>query len=695
MDVHGVGMLDGVTWRRYGDRVLGQVHEWRNLGHRQRDILQLGKWLMWNVADIREYFESVRAFWDSRAQDGKAPDSVKLLVAQFDPSNYIVQPAGEGEGSIAEFQIPDALRETTSAASNSARVDLLIFGFPTECRRLLEGDTTLAADKVESLWQELQELASIRCEYKGHPYAAHVAAGITGAIAVLFVLFRNYLRANPDREEWCLRQLRDTLAEAPRREFDDPGGDMSLDWEGFVAQCAAVLLSERPTDPSVRELAGVCVTAFHPNTTGLFFRQMYQLRSAIGRDFTVLCNLALFWAGLRWTSASITWEISTQSVERWRGRLVTRYVNRRLVEDPLDWSGISDRIRRLCYSFSRAFIKVPLPPWLARQSTPSDGASITVERRRLLLRRTAPGLDLEVIQNAFAFASRIDDAQSELERSQWIGYLRQALELSLATVPLNGDDENTRDCIPGQFDRWILLQIASVCPRLEPSERSEDLWHPIFDLGSKGHYWVKHSLQCWFLEGVAAASTPQRFFQEWKKMLTYAEQLGWTPEAKIAFHLEEALTELLGWGVGARTLGNAEFRDVITQMQPVYESWGRAWIRDGGLAPAFARFLLRPSASRLLPIGLKWLDEARREFSEHEWTRGHLEDAVVDLLRHCWSGCQAQLRQDGEFRAAFDGLLNSLVNLNNVSALELRDLINRAPTRPLVAPDATNTGGLR
>lgn len=670
MDVNGCSMLDGATWGRWGERVLTQVREWRELEHRQIDVLQFSKTIMLSFADRREYFSAIRDFWRAQIAEGTAPDSLKLMIAQFDPGNYTKGEAHDGGVFLAEFRLPEDLRKTTEGANESAREGLLILGFPTKCRTLLDAGASLESAQIDVFWDTTRELASLRAKYTGHPHAAYVAAGVAGGIAVLFILHRNFLRTHAEREEWCIEQIHEVLQESPRPEFDHPDADTELTWEGFLAQFAAVWLSENATEPSVRGLAAACICTYHAKTTGLFLRQAFRLRSELGNEFVSLCNVALLWAALRWAGVSITWEIRNESIARWGARLIGWFIARRIPGYPLEWAAVSKRVRRLCFSLSRAFVK-------ASAST----EEITEDKRELLYRRTAPGLHPEVIRNAFAFAAQIDGAQSEEERAQWIRYLRQALDLTLTTVPTGPREDQTEKGTPDEFDLWILAQIAAVCAKVRPPHKVAELWHPIFNLGSRGHYWVRDFVQAWFIEGVSGSATSESFLQMWQEMLAYAEALGWTPGDKRAFRLQGAVKELLGWGFGLRTVAGAEFADVVSRLQPVYAGWGREWIRRGGLAPDFARFLSVPAASRLLPAGVKWLNE---DLSQDDWSDDlELQDATVAVLRRCWREQQVALRDDRQYRSAFDGLLSTLVNLNSAGALELRDLINRntAPNR--------------
>lgn len=679
MDVNGVGMLDGVTWGRWGERVLSQVRRWREMDHRRGDTSQLAKTIMLSYADQREFFALVRAFWERQIEDGRAPESAALWVAQFDPDNYKLAKAQEGGYAVAEFQIPDDLRKNTEAAHQTARDGLLIYGFPMKCRGYLAREAQLSGDEVEPFWISLRELASLRTKFHGHPDAAYVAAGVMGGIAVMFALNRDFLMRDPGREQWCFDQIGGILQEAPRPQFDHPDAETDLSWEGFLAQTAAVFLSELPSDVSVRGLAAACICSSHSKTTGLFFRQAFELRKTLGSEFVALCNTALLWAALRWLSASITWNIRGESIQRWRNRLIELYVSGRITASPIEWARVSTRTRRLCFSFSRAFVDPAVPPGTAPNA---PRASIPAANRDVLYRRTAPGLDREVISSAFAFASRIEDAEDEVERRRWLNYLDQALALTLAVVPPE-ESEGPYRRTPSPYDRWIMAQITSVCTKVPLSDDPYRLWRPILDLGSGGHHWVEEFARFWMTEGVAATPTPQAFLQVWREMLAYAQELGWTPGDERAWRMRESVRELLGWGFGIRTVGVTEFTQVVTSLAPIYETWGRKWISEGDLAAEFARFLTAPAASRLVPHGLIWLYDAFGAFSEADWKRDTaLQDASTALLRRCWAEYRHSLRGDGQFRFAFDGLLNMLVNLNNGGALELRDLINRSTSDP-------------
>lgn len=72
-----------------------------------------------------------------------------------------------------------------------------------------------------------------------------------------------WLRAVPEREEWCRAELARCLNELPPRlPFEMPESVGDRHWDTFAAECGVLYLAEDPSDGLARALVAFGVTAF-------------------------------------------------------------------------------------------------------------------------------------------------------------------------------------------------------------------------------------------------------------------------------------------------------------------------------------------------------------------------------------------------------------------------------------------------
>ena len=222
--------------------------------------------------------------------------------------------------------------------------------------------------------------------------------------------------------------------------------------------------------------------------------------------------------------------------------------------------------------------------------------------------------------------------------------------------------------------------IASLIPQLREDEHPQDFWQPILDLGGTAHYWVESFLSRWFMTGSKMASEPAEFVKHWQSMIEYVlESPLWQndPSTPGGFYLDGLYVHLMGLGFAGAIFDQENYTDVLAPLLPLYERWAREWLRRARVAEAFARFLVKPAAGKLILPGLTWLARSVPKIREYEWEQGRLSDELLALLCTCWSDHLSELESNSEVKGAFLDLLNSLIARGYPGALALRDAMVR------------------
>jgi hypothetical protein len=148
----------------------------------------------------------------------------------------------------------------------------------------------------------------------------------------------------------------------------------------------------------------------------------------------------------------------------------------------------------------------------------------------------------------------------------------------------------------------------------------------------------------------------------------------WDPTQNHYRNLEEIVNELLGFSSMGSVIGETlEYAPVIASRRDQYQAAAAKWFELLHIAHAFARFIVRPAASSLLPIGICWLFEAARSWDQEVWNEHGVSYLYVKALHSCWDHHRAAMTNRSELQVAFQGKLNLLTATGFPGALALAE----------------------
>lgn len=677
-DLHLVRGHDNWTmsmtlWVSSGEMIFNLVRDWHGLPHRKQLFQQLAVQLLFEKENVRNYFRDIRMVWQTQINELNR-DAIECLSARFNIDNYRTSP-GPQEGSVyITFEWPEHLRAKTEAQVHHAQEQMNLISFPMRCRRFLDGESTLGAEDLDNFWKELRGIP----EKEPAEDFDICPDALSGGVAVLICLHRDWLRNNPEYEKWCLDNLKGFFLSPPiPRSFDVPQAVGNRGWDCFAGEAAVMLLSENMENEDWRLGVALGVVAFHHSATGATLQAAYRRRDALSDDFLRLVNLSVMWCGLAIIrprdrddqAAFARWD-------RWRRRLVLSFVNRTLPAQMVPWGRISDFAARLTERrHDRLY-------GLSDSSGMKSSKRNRTRRNRPRKRREAFGLNLGILQNAFAWLPTLDQARSSEECQIFRRIYEELLSTGLAHAPLVDEEHDTPDNIPMEYDRWVFEKLARLIVRLAPTADADSFWRPILNLGPTGHHWIESFLRAWFRHGIAAAPSPEQFFKHWRRMIQFSMQApSWRRlQGKYQYYLGKMTIEMMGLNWGASSVGAAEFVEHIHSMTDLYEIWADQWLCFEDAAAGFAAFLCRPSGVALQLKGLLWLDNAFQQPEQlYRWDHSGLESTLIDLLLNVWRGRQIEIGSDRALRTAFLHLLSILVRRQNPAALELQNVVLSSP----------------
>ena len=208
--LHNVHGLKTIGMELSGKSYVDTVTAWNAMPHRKVSIRQIALGVFMSDPTSTEFFAITRAGWQERLKSAPASENLRdcldNLVAWFDPENW---QAGEHNGKPAIVFNPPAhlVERAKKFEAEWAETSLPLF-LPPECRRRIDENRPLAAEELDKWWKAVQDAAAI---YTRQPTDPKAASALVGAIGVVFILNRDWLRSRPEFESWARRSLRSEL----------------------------------------------------------------------------------------------------------------------------------------------------------------------------------------------------------------------------------------------------------------------------------------------------------------------------------------------------------------------------------------------------------------------------------------------------------------------------------------------------
>ena len=660
---------------RHSEQQIEQAREWHNMPHRKQELSEVALHVFLNDEIIRKFIENAREQWQTRLQQSKLDDPLydrlTKLSREFDIENW---ERGEHPeyGKFWRFQAPKDFLEQLVKERPQFLKQQTLFLFPSQCRQRLSENKALEEDELEEFWESLQRLERFTDEELENfsrqlhdrresglelddPDAGirQLRNSLCAGVTVLIHLHREWLREHPEKEEWCVRTLVDTILSPPSPSpLDNEVSVFDMNWDNFCAYAIPILWVEEPESELWRRLIVRLVTHAHYLTPQILFLQTVKYRRQLGDDFLRLQHLILRWAWARWHFRHPV------PMEKKRGRK-KRHVK------------VSKKFDAVVQKFIKGSLATKLPSWVMLATAER---SLSMPFSKKLHFQQDPGIDLTLIRHAFDAMPALEKAQGSSERFRIITFWKEALQCVLRLLG-NGDDEIEEfDHTPGDFESWVFDKIAQLLLQFQATENPQDFWMPIFNLGVPAHDWIGFFLRDWIYYGLTFTQHKGKFIEVWKAMLDFAfSSPKWDNKLKKGNHyLDELWYLLMGLGGNYLNLWNEEKATLVTEMRDYYERWAPLHLFQGHRTSTFIAFLQNPAAKDICLDGLLWLERAANETeSDFKYEQGSL----VELLTFYWQEHQSALRQHPGYWSAFDNILNRLVRQGNTQALALSERV--------------------
>lgn len=624
--------------------------------HRKLELRGIALSLFLSDENVRKKLEKFREKWQSRFEkslfDTISPDAFENLILWFDISNW--KPKEDQEhGRNVEFEMPKEIVERRQGFKEIEDRWFLL-RWPLQFRQILDGLTQLSPIDAEKIWSAI-EFASKMELLEGDPERDKKNDAICGGIAVLFKYYRGWLKESPAMEKWCIENVTKLILNPPpEREFDSEDSIGNWIWDRFSAEVMPIIWADDPENPLYRRCMASLAVNKHYETVNILFRAASEKRDILKEHFTQLTNFLLRWAHARWKYYREQYhDKKSFNVDRWLEKEINTFEKGKVSEDALTWEVIAhDEIKRRKRLHEKE-IRIRGDSWKPPKET---------------------YFDLWLIKAAYDWMPSLEQAANKKEREAWLSFWRQALTWTLNI--LKTDDDGEISGTPSDWDMWLFEKIAIQVLCMYDSERPEELWQPIFNLGAEGHYWVDDFLMEWFRKGIGAESISDTFVKQWGEMLEYNfESEKWnTSSGCRGYYLKELWCALLGMNDLISDLWGKDKRFLIRQMKQYYERWAKSGLTDPDSAAMFINFLTYPAAEEILFEGLAWLNNASTKEGDRFFNNRHnnTQKYLANLLEIAWKRHKTRIIEHSEVYEAFKNLLRKLVDLQYPQAIEIQ-----------------------
>ena len=650
---------------------------WYGMPHRRNLLIYLNGGIIDTMIGDEEhgpFLEGLRAAWAGELDEEGEPESLRLLIERFNPANYTFE-TRDGKRVPVGFRWPEEIERRNAEDLRRIGAESTVMHLPQRCRDRLDAAQPLAEDELTWLWEYLQNIEAhpAPVAVDGNPII-HAEDVLCGGIAVLVVLHHDWLTADPERIARCRRKLEAVLEQplSPFR-FDSETASGECKWDTFAAEAGVSLLARNRDDALARRLAATGVIGFHYSTTARTMLSACRHRERLGDDFNRMLGLAIRWAGLRTPLAFATRSGFDTPGEAWNERkeaLIEDFVERR---SPIELPEIR-AVNATAAAETEAVQAQRFSEMVRARGTPRRSRR-RAGRSRESLHRESLRLDSHVISSAFVWLD-LGSARPE-ERRQWLGYVRNFLDLMLGSIPQIDDPRQQEiDGLPDEFDNWVFGLVAGAIPCLTAAEDPRSLWQPILDLGSPAHQWVERFFWDWFTDGLRAEPSPQDFARLWTDMIEYAlTSPAWDPSINRTYDVDGMVFQLLGFDSRMNKLGhNLALGPAVAGMEGVFARAAQRWFGMPKVVSGFLNFATQPAAAGLLLPGIRWLAAAVSSFDSYDWKYG-LEENLIAFLHACWDREHCRIASDASLQGAFLSLLACVIARGGHAAIALRDRV--------------------
>ena len=654
--------FDSLNWASSGEVIFEMVKKWVFSPYRTKKLREV-------VAEQVVEDRKLGALVLGMTSDWALPPSQKgaleqrILIAELDHRHYSLESDPETGKQVRAFKLPSDLSSAIQNFHDDGKWTRQALAFPESCQKVLLQDhllTTRAAEEVAALMMALSSDEEIDLE-KERLLAPKVAAAV-----LLTLRAPNWLAENVHAQTQA-QAIIDTVINDREDETREDRRDLSIAPSHlvFVVHWAMTHWLDRRTKED-DELILRLLTGGDGAAVRVLVALAYRNRASLGARWRRLMYLALLWSAL--LSLKPRYGDGQEVEQRWRRwRRWRRWYRSRSLAEDAEWAAVDP------LSVAKRSERLELRRWERRHAK---------ERRwyrRMRPKRISVGLDTHFLGIAFSWLFQ-EDREVKISGQE----VEEHRELVLAFWAhqawwVSGRADNKNDDFPPiqSFGYKLLEEMVRLMVSSSP-DICVRLWRPVFALGPRGHYAIRHFLTAWFMQ-LGDDTEIAEFASRWRPMIEFLVLGDEWREGGFWYHEERLERMVLGFESAAYLTRAQDHSKLVSTMRDLYSCWAtkRLGQNEDNLA-GFCAFLGSGVGRPLRLDGLKWIADAMRKKSiVGDWYGDYTSSAFVEFLHVLVLEHATELRKDGIAHRALLDLSAHAASRQLKTSLALHERIRR------------------
>ena len=647
------------TWARSGEIIFELAQEWYAAPYRHKNLIATISELCRQDHAFGDFVNAAAGRW-AQPGDDKEQIEFRIRAAQLDYRNYRVSRVAETGEEQAEFVCPADLAAAIAGFQQRSRRALAILALPHDCRRFLATPTALPEQQIVAI---AELMAAADGDEDVELDEEMVLPARVAAAVVLQLGAKEWLAANNkvrDRAQAIVRAaMEDTALEIDSPNFRYAVAPSYLEFVAYLVFHEWLSTPSADTDHALMRV----LTSGDNRAARVIARMSYVYRADLGDRWWRLLYLTLLWSGLTILKPRAGRE-DEAGERRWLRRV------RWLLARPV--SGLPcnpNDIRPL--DVAKRVEEFEARRW--EEEYRHQGRPFVRDRSQ----RISGALDTHFLEIAFGWLLTGKDLPTDAAALEQRRHLLKAFWAHQAWWLVGSESESSGDFPPmGQFGYKLLEAIAAMTFVTEAST-APALWRPVFDIGPKGHYAIRHFFLCCF-GNLTDSTDTVAFAAHWRPMIeAVMEGRGW--ESGPRYHQQSLERQALGFANADALIRPTKGPLLVESMRDLYRAWAEKRLPgDEENLAAFCNLLSTRTGAPLRLEGLSWVAKSLgRDSGGRDWYRDGTSDAFVDFLSTVITEDGAAAVATPETRQAMIDLTGLAVSRQLPAALTIQDRLKR------------------
>lgn len=659
----GSNFLGKATWEL--------AKKWNEMPHRKTSIQSVSlSLLVNNQKDLKDYYKEIIEKWkiilNGKELEGYTNVHLNNLIYFYITDNYEV--VKHNENFYYQYREPEEITVKYKETREYISSDNDLFTFPFQCFQELEQEKKYALEDCEKLWAKIEVYSDLNDE-DPYSYLSGQHQSVLAGCALLVFNKEIWIEKYPEKLQWIIEYLDSVLLNYSLNKHGMTQAEMGYSWSASASKILATLWTEDLNNKNLRKL--ICFLLFKSpyDTIQILFSSLSKYLKWSDSNFIQIQNLVILWSlaldkdsrisYLKSFNGKIEKKLKKFNLNNYRDSILNDFIDNKIGLTLIDWSKLQPI----------------LPKKKKRHWDPNSDNIIGNES----------GLDLEMIKHAFTSFPTVDQLEGA-ERVYAITFWKQIINQIVFELGDIAQNSSERDDYPNQFHIWALERISKLVTELEPTDSlsAEDFWKPILQYGYLACDWIDIFCTDFFLHNIEKKETHNTFFDEWNKMILFAnESKTWT--SKRNYHRKEIWQSLMGLTINVfNCWKNDDYYNFFERVVIEDIKWFKKHTHDQDIIYKVILVLKTKPGLFAVKDGIKIISrhlQLRSMGDKLGTPDGYVkvefkyEDALAQTASFLWENHKEKINNDLEILKNFKEIVMFLVANQNSIGLELQNRI--------------------